>query len=225
EIENVTWLTDAFIYSFRSGYDSAYLQKGNPIGMAELIIKADDMAKIGQLVLHRGNLNGKQIIAESWFDESMKPGQNFNATCGLLWWLIYDPETSYIIFDDENIKKLENIALNDAVIRDLNKAKGRYKNEVEFWKIIEDLPSVKELGGRTALRDVLFSKSFFDDIYTFVTKDSRIVGFAARGALGQLMNIFPEKKLVVVRTIKTGNSKSPADNFRDFDKLSYQIVK
>src|SRR5688572_33298555 len=85
--------------------------KGNPIGMAELIIKADDMAKIGQLVLHRGNLNGKQIIAESWFDESMKPGQNFNATCGLLWWLIYDPETSYIIFDDENIKKLENIAL------------------------------------------------------------------------------------------------------------------
>ena len=225
EIKKFTWLTDAFVHSFKSGYDSAFLQKGNPIGMAELIIKADDMAKVGLLVLHRGNWKGKQIIAESWFDESMKPGQQVNATCGLLWWLIYDPATSHIIFDDQNIKKLLALELNDTIINDLRKIKGRYRNDVEFWNAVNALQSVKDIGGRTALRDLLFSKSFFDDIYTFVTANSRIVGFAARGYLGQLINVFPAKKLVVVRTIRPTNSKSGADSFADFDLLSYEIVK
>src|SRR3989337_1886553 len=76
--------------------DTAYFKKGNPIGMAELMIKADDMAKVGLLVLHKGSWNGKQIIAESWFDESMNPGQDSNRTCGLLWWLLYNPATSYV---------------------------------------------------------------------------------------------------------------------------------
>jgi CubicO group peptidase (beta-lactamase class C family) len=39
--------------------------------MAELMIKADDMAKVGLLVLHRGNWKGRQIIAESWFDDTL----------------------------------------------------------------------------------------------------------------------------------------------------------
>ncbi len=225
EIKKFTWLTDAFVHSFKRGYDSAFLEKGHPIGMAELIIKADDMAKLGLLVLHRGNWKGKQIIAERWFDESMKPGQQFNATCGLLWWLIYDPATSYVTFDIQNIKKLQAIDLNDTIISDLRKVIGRYDNDIEFWNAVNSLQSVKDMGGRTALRELLFSKSFFDDIYTLVTENSNIVGYAARGYLGQLMNIFPKQKLVVVRTISTTNSKSPADSFVDFDLLSYQIVK
>ncbi|HEX6226827.1 MAG TPA: serine hydrolase [Chryseolinea sp.] len=225
EIENFIWLTDAFVYSFRSGYDSAYLKKGNPIGMAGLLIHASDMAKIGLLVFHRGNWQGKQIIAESWIDECMKPGQNFNATYGLLWWLIYDPTTSYITFDGQDIQKLRDLRLNDTLIHDLESVSGRYRDSEAFWKTVEALTSVKAMGGRTALREALFKRSFFEDIYTFVTQHSRIVGVAARGSLGQLMNVFPDKKLVVVRTIRQGNSKSPADNFTDFDRLSYEVVK
>jgi CubicO group peptidase (beta-lactamase class C family) len=58
---------------------------GNPHGMAGLQILPADFAKLGQLVLNRGKWNGKQIIAQSWFDISMRPGQEFEPTCGLLW--------------------------------------------------------------------------------------------------------------------------------------------
>jgi CubicO group peptidase (beta-lactamase class C family) len=88
-IHDFYWQTDAYRYNGMK--DTAYLSRGNPIAMAELMIKAEDMAKVGLLVLHNGNLNGAQIIQEKWIEESMKPGQVYNLTSGLLWWLIYDP--------------------------------------------------------------------------------------------------------------------------------------
>ena len=224
-IENYSWLTDAFMSNYSVSQDTAYFKKGNPIGMAELMIKADDMAKVGLLVLHKGSWNDKQIIAESWFDESMKPGQDFNRTCGLLWWLLYDPGTSYVTFDESNLQKLAEVGLNDTILHDLNKIKGLYKNEYEFLKALETLDTIKKIGGGLAFKIYLFGKSFFDDIYTLHTENSTIVGFAARGFLGQRMNIFPHKKLVVVRTMRPVNSKTPADNFFDFDLLSYALVK
>jgi CubicO group peptidase (beta-lactamase class C family) len=225
EIQNYTWLTDAFFFNSRGKYDSAFLEKGNPICMAELIIKADDMAKVGLLVLHKGNWKGMQIIDESWFDESMKPGQSYEPTCGLLWWLVYDPAISYLTFDDHNIQKLQQVGIEDTLINDLKKVAGRYQNDIDFWNTIDTLESVKEMGGWTRLRDLLFNKSYFDNIYTFVPNDASIVGLAARGYLGQRMTIFPQKKLVVVRTISTRNARSPDDSFYDFDILAYQLVK
>jgi CubicO group peptidase (beta-lactamase class C family) len=222
-IQNYTWITDIAMYS--KSNDSTLLEKGNPIAMAELMIKADDMAKVGQLVLHMGNWNGTQIITQTWFEESMKPAQPYDATCGLLWWLIYDPETSYVTFDDKNIQKLIKLGINDTLINELKTVTGRYKNSNELSNRIDSLPYIRKIGGRRALTELLRERSFFDPIYTFVTNNSKIVGWAAKGYLGQYINIFPDKKLVVVRTISGRNSKLPTDNFFDFDILSYQIVK
>jgi len=224
-IKDFAWLTDAFLFKAKTDDDTAFLKEGNPIAMAELMIKADDMAKIGLFVLHKGDWKGKQIIAESWFDESMKQGQPFEPTCGLLWWLIYDPLTSYVTFNDSNIVKLQQVGLSDTIVSDLKKITGRYKTENELLNTIDTLQSVKKIGGRTSFRRLLYSKSFFDNIYTFVTENSTIVGFAAQGYLGQFINVFPNKKLVVVRTISSANAKLPTDNFFDFDTLSYRLVK
>ncbi len=35
-----------------------------------LYIKTEDMAKMGQFLLQKGNLNGKQLLPEAWFDEA-----------------------------------------------------------------------------------------------------------------------------------------------------------
>lgn len=63
---------------------------GNPHGMAGLQINALDLAKLGQLVLDRGQWAGQRLIAEDWFEESLRPGSRFDDSAGLLWWLVRD---------------------------------------------------------------------------------------------------------------------------------------
>ena len=49
-------------------------------------IHAEDQARIGLLMLHRGMNAGRRLLPESWIDESLKPCA-LNANYGLLWWL------------------------------------------------------------------------------------------------------------------------------------------
>ncbi|WP_242082869.1 serine hydrolase domain-containing protein [Aestuariivivens sediminis] len=64
-----------------------------------------DMAKIGQLMLQKGNWNGQQIISENWVDEMIKQRTNYkeinnnvpafkdtgvNFGYGYMWWLFED---------------------------------------------------------------------------------------------------------------------------------------
>jgi CubicO group peptidase (beta-lactamase class C family) len=49
-------------------------------------IHAEDQARVGSLMLHRGVWNGRRLLPESWIEESLKPCA-LNANYGLLWWL------------------------------------------------------------------------------------------------------------------------------------------
>ncbi|HSH46389.1 MAG TPA: serine hydrolase [Longimicrobiales bacterium] len=76
------------INQFRWSLDEA----GNPHGMAGLQMYAEDLARLGQLVLRRGEWNGRQLIQSSWFDESLRPGSHLSDELGLLWWIIRDED-------------------------------------------------------------------------------------------------------------------------------------
>jgi CubicO group peptidase (beta-lactamase class C family) len=49
-------------------------------------IHAEDQARIGQLMLHRGDWNGERVLPEAWIAESLKSCA-LNPNYGLLWWL------------------------------------------------------------------------------------------------------------------------------------------
>lgn len=49
-------------------------------------IHAEDQARIGLLMLQRGEWQGKRILPESWIDESLTPCM-LNPNYGLMWWL------------------------------------------------------------------------------------------------------------------------------------------
>ena len=51
-----------------------------------LLIHAEDQARIGLLMRHRGAWNGKRILPESWIADSLRPCP-LNQNYGLLWWL------------------------------------------------------------------------------------------------------------------------------------------
>ncbi len=64
-----------------------------------LFIRAEDMAKLGQLYLNKGKWEGKQIVPESWVIESTKPhfetGRADNKQYGYQLWTNNDREGSF----------------------------------------------------------------------------------------------------------------------------------
>jgi CubicO group peptidase (beta-lactamase class C family) len=56
---------------------------------------ARSMARFGLLALNKGKWNNEQIVAESFFNESISTSQNINPSYGYLWWL--NGKTSYMI--------------------------------------------------------------------------------------------------------------------------------
>jgi len=51
-----------------------------------VLIHAEDQARIGLLMLRRGEWNGRRILPESWIGETLRPCA-LNRNYGLLWWL------------------------------------------------------------------------------------------------------------------------------------------
>jgi len=51
-----------------------------------MLIHAEDQARIGLLMLHKGEWAGKRLLPESWIAESLRPCA-LNPNYGLLWWL------------------------------------------------------------------------------------------------------------------------------------------
>ncbi|MGE0226584.1 MAG: enoyl-CoA hydratase-related protein [Acetobacteraceae bacterium] len=51
-----------------------------------VLIHAEDQARIGPLILRRGEWNGKHILPKSWIAELLRPC-DLNPNYGLLWWL------------------------------------------------------------------------------------------------------------------------------------------
>jgi CubicO group peptidase (beta-lactamase class C family) len=51
-----------------------------------MLIHAEDQARLGLLMLRRGEWNGTRVLPESWIEESLRPCP-LNPNYGLLWWL------------------------------------------------------------------------------------------------------------------------------------------
>jgi CubicO group peptidase (beta-lactamase class C family) len=56
-----------------------------------LFLKAEDMAKVGQLYLNHGAGNGRQLVSAEWIGESTKAHSHWDEQAlsyGYLWWII-----------------------------------------------------------------------------------------------------------------------------------------
>jgi len=56
-------------------------------GSAGLVLRAHDLAKIGQLYLQKGQWNGRQIVSQEWIEQSIAPQVQVNESVsyGYLW--------------------------------------------------------------------------------------------------------------------------------------------
>jgi CubicO group peptidase (beta-lactamase class C family) len=90
------------IYLFEPLGISDYYWKKTPKGWADteggLYLKAEDLAKLGYLVLHEGEWEGEQIVSKEWVNEMLSPKVNdvlpddpsLDWGYGYMWWLVGD---------------------------------------------------------------------------------------------------------------------------------------
>ena len=188
---------------------------GNPHSMSGLQIIAEDLAKLGQLVLNKGSFKDKQLIDTSWFDLSLSPGAKFTPDHGLLWWIRRD--TVHII-DDARIGELQEIGLSEETLNKLKTIKGEYHNGKDF------LGAMKKAFGSSPgkIRTELAS-------FGIMSPDRKEFGkinyYAADGYLGQYIYIDFDKQLVGVRMIGEHLLYNPMlDGFEDFADLMADLV-
>lgn len=189
---------------------------GNPIAMAGLQVKPADLAKLGQLVLQKGNWDGKQLIDPQWMDELLAQSQPHTKKYGQLWWRV--PSQSLYIIDESHLQKLEKAGINQKTIDKLQQLKGEYKSRGELLK------NLMGAFGRTGIRELKqeFAKTELDP---WTSSSGPIVGYKAEGYLGQYLVIFPERNIVAVRMVENSEDYNrKTDGFEDFSRMVYELA-
>lgn len=192
---------------------------GNPHAMAGLQIGAIDLAKIGQMMLDERAWQGKQILSKEWVRRSVEPGQPFQPTCGLLWWLISGPMR--LAVDDAVVKHFKVRGMTARSLEKLDSLKGKPFEREAFWMALG--PIVRE-------DEVLKAK--LKELNKDLPPLKPIVGgpnsgYEAQGYLGQFLIVMPRHRLVAVRQRRYRDGTNPEDmktTFGDFEGMAAALV-
>ena len=189
---------------------------GNPVVMAGFSVLPSDLAKLGQLVLQNGSWNGKQLIDEQWIEELLAQGQPHNKTSGLLWWRV--PASSNFVIDDDHIQKMINAGFDRDLVADLEQIKGEYDNQKSL------LQNMRKQFGRKKIGRLKLQSSE-KQIMPWKATAGPVVGYQAKGYLGQYLTVFPEQDVVAVRMIKSSEDYNrKTDGFENFSRMVYELA-
>lgn len=67
-------------------------EKGHAWTYAAMETTPRDFARLGLLMLDKGEWRGRRLLSRSWVEQSVRPSQTLNPNYGLLWWLLGDPK-------------------------------------------------------------------------------------------------------------------------------------
>ena len=119
--------------------------RGVLVGSSYFYASARDWARLGQMMLQGGVLNGERIVSESWVEQSTRPNNSRNQQdYGYQWWLNTDnrwpdlPADAYAAQGNRQ-QSLMVIPSEDLVIVRLGWTSGRYPANERFAEIVEAL--------------------------------------------------------------------------------------
>lgn len=190
---------------------------GTPQVMAGLQIRAQDLARLGQMMLDGGTWNGKRILSAEWIAESTRPSQAVTPRYGLLWWLVTDFRSK--IADDEVIARWRAGGLDDGFIAKLMPLKDRVFTDRDAF-----LAAITQAVGK----DVWAASTWKRGLPDGHALPAPVHGFAANGYLGQYLVVLPSARLVVVRQRRVPDDdvrrQAPELGFSDFLELARALV-
>jgi CubicO group peptidase (beta-lactamase class C family) len=207
------------ITDFTWSLDSA----GNPHAMAGLQIRAIDLAKVGQMMLDGGKWKGRQVVSEDWVRASTaQPGQPYELSCGLLWWLMGKGE-KYVI-DDAMIADFKQAGLPESSLKKIEVLKGKEYAGDGAWAALRSILQQDERA-RPRLKAINDQIARTGRPRPKVISAGSIEGFEAQGYRGQFLVVIPKHRIVAVRQLRSPNSEQiKTDDFGEFGKMVRDLV-
>lgn len=122
---------------------------GNFVGSSYFYASARDWAKLGQVMLDNGVINGRRVVRESWVELATTPNNSSNEKAyGYQWWLNRGdeklrwpslPENTFAAMGNRQ-QRVMVIPSHDLVIVRLGWTAGPYPDDEHYAKIIAALP-------------------------------------------------------------------------------------
>jgi CubicO group peptidase (beta-lactamase class C family) len=186
---------------------------GHPYAMAGLQLTAADLAKLGQLVLDRGQWHGQQLLKTGYIDTMLDAGPLEGGRCGLLWWR----EKQWMHFDTDpgSFDMLRKRGVpGDTVARLQHGLQGAHFDSDDAMRA----GLVKVLGPQEPkiLNDQLISRGI-GPYRLFKLSEGPVVAYDGKGDGGQFVVIVPKAGLVAVRQIDVNDDQeNPDEGYDDF---------
>lgn len=185
---------------------------GQALGMAGLSLSAEDIAKIGRLLLNDGVApDGRRLLSHA-FVEALTAQSKNSPEVGLLWWRIPAWERYTLRANAAAVLDGKGVA---ADMREafLSAAGKTFASRGEVLSYVGDKigPKWNERYGPEIIGKGVKLSELFD------LERGPIEGYAANGYLGQFLLIVPGKDIVAVRQIRrTKDHVWPRDDYQDF---------
>lgn len=188
---------------------------GAPCSYYGLSLSARDLAKVGALLGARGAYHEKVVIPAPRVAELLAPARPDLAFLGRLVWI--ERDGPYLV---QTAAALAAFAPPGFPIEKLAPLDGRsFGSRAAYWA---------EAGAllHPAERAALVTR-VRDDRSPVVTTEATTIGFRLDGWLGQLLLVYPEKKLVVVRqhAYQKGDEKDDTVGFAALPRLAPRLVR
>jgi CubicO group peptidase (beta-lactamase class C family) len=195
-------------------------EAGNPHGMSGLQIEPRDLAKLGQLMLQKGQWEGRQLVSARWVELSTRPSTTLMPNYGLLWWLVGARPSPFLV-DDASLAAMRAGKVDPGLVSKLEPLKGRaVQGDAEAERLL-----LEALGGEAGL--LRFQKEVWGRGFRPAPLGEP-TGYEAQGYLGQYLVVYPKKKLVAVRMYRgpSGGQQAPAagSGFEGFEQAVAAVV-
>ena len=171
---------------------------GNPHAMSGLALHAQDLVRLGELLLNRGVWNGTQLIDETWFD-AMDATVEAGYESALMWWHFFDTR---IQVTDEHLTALERGGAPPEVLSTFAELQGEHRSPNYFVMRLN-----KALGAE-------WRSCVPAGITPFSWQTGGRLAYRAEGDLGQYVYAFPESQLVAARLVSESTIEREVPDFR-----------
>ncbi len=195
------------------GIENWWWQKdaaGNPHGMSGLQLCPLDLARLGQLALDDGQINGAVLIDPAWMKLSTSPATTATDSIGLLWWLL--PAWTQYSVTETHLRNAQGASIDTQQRQALGAMLGTYPNSSALMARLQATGFVPAL--------LAPGTQWID-----AAKGPQ-VGFRHDGWLGQHLVIHREARMVGVRLIDAEHPKAgtPESAFEDFVDQFVQLA-
>ena len=184
---------------------------GNPYGMAGLQLHPHDLARLGQLVIDRGQAGGKVLIDDRVLEVFLAAGSELSQAVGLLWWR--QPDWQRWVIDTESLAKLRDAGVDADFLTRLQAAEGSYDSIAELHGA---LAAALDDDWREQVRALVMSRGLS---VSRTERSDKVVAYYGDGYLGQYLVVVPETGIVGVRMIRRFDGIGPEHGFPEFRKL------